>query len=563
MRSSAVLLAAALVASPAFLAAAPSPAQQQHHAAPAAKPATESDPILNAMKDELTREQQLLALPGMERPYFIQYRLEDVRTYETLANYGALVRESESHQRAVRVEVRVGDYKTDSSTNRGEGSVEFATTDNDSDALRSALWTATDAAYKSALRAYAAKQAALKQFQNPPTANDFSPAKPVTRIEPLLTLDIDRDDWKHRVIEASGLYAVDPAVKQFAEDVQYSNAQVSAMVVNRYTVNTDGTMLRHGYSWYQDLINIGGQAPDGMQIARNNGTTATTAAGLENWPAMRKRVIDDLVSYEELRKAPVVAADDYHGPVLFTADAAADVFNRLFVPYIEADRPDLGTTARTQGAYASSLHSLVLPTYISVVDDPTMHAFEGQPLLGSYAVDDEGVPGAPVTLVKDGALVNYDLGREPVKDFPASNGHGRAGLVQGARSRAGVIVVKSSQNLTAAQMTAKLIALAKEKGHDVYEVDTLGGSDLSPRLLYRVSPDGKRTLVRGAAFDDLDQRALRADIIAVGGKPWVAQTTAPIPETTIVPEILFDDITVKRAVQEQQKVPYYAPPATN
>jgi hypothetical protein len=278
---------------------------------------------------------------------------------------------------------------------------------------------------------------------------------------------------------------------------------------------------------------------------------------------MRKRMIDDLLSYNELRNAPVVAADDYHGPVLFTGDAAADVFNRLVVPHIEADRPDLGTTARTQGAYASSLHSLVLPTYISVVDDPTMHTFEGQSLLGSYAVDDEGVAVAPVTLVKDGELVNYDIGREPVKDFPASNGHGRAGLVQGARSRAGVVIVKSSQNLTAEQMRAKLVALAKDKGQDVYEVETLGGGELTPRLLYRVSPDGKRMLVRGATFDDLDQRALRADIIAVGGKPWVAQTTGPIPETTIVPEILFDDITVKRAVQEQQKVPYYAPPATN
>jgi predicted Zn-dependent protease len=177
-------------------------------------------------------------------------------------------------------------------------------------------------------------------------------------------------------------------------------------------------------------------------------------------------------------------------------------------------------------------------------------------------VDDEGVPVAPVTIVKDGNLINYDIGREPVKDFPASNGHGRAGLVQGARSRAGVILVKSSQNLTAEQMRAKLVALAKDRGQDAYEVETLGGSELMPRLLYRVSADGKRTLVRGAAFDDLDQRALRSDIIAAGGKPWVAQTTAPIPETTIVPEILFDDITVKRASQEQQKVPYYPPPPT-
>jgi hypothetical protein len=164
-------------------------------------------------------------------------------------------------------------------------------------------------------------------------------------------------------------------------------------------------------------------------------------------------------------------------------------------------------------------------------------------------------------LVKDGELINYDIGREPIKDFPASNGHGRAIPAQSAHSRAGVVIVKSTQNLTAEQMRAKLVSLAKDKGKDVYEVETLGGGELMPRMLYRISPDGKRTLVRGAAFDDLDQRTLRSDIVAAGGKPWVAQSIAPIPQTTIVPSILFDDITVKRANQEQQKLPYYPPPA--
>lgn len=553
MRTFLPLFAATLIASPAVA---------QHRPAPAAKPATkasaESDPLLNAMKAELTREQQLLVLPGMMKPYFIQYRLEDIHTYEALANYGALTRENDAHQRFVRVDIRVGDYTTDSSSARGDGTLELAPEDNDPNALRFALWTATDAAYKAALRSYAAKQAALKQYQTPPTANDFSPAKPVTRIGPLLALDLDRAEWKRRVIEASGLYATDPAVKSFAPDVQYSTANVTALVVNRYTVNTDGTMLRHGYAGYQDMVSVGGQAPDGMQEGRDNGSTATTASGLESWASLHDRVIRDLLSYNELRHAPVVEADEYHGPVLFDGDAAADIFDRLFLPNIEADRPDIGTAARTRGAYASSLHSLVLPTYMSVVDDPTQHAFEGQPLLGAYAVDDEGVPVAPVTIVKDGELVNYDIGREPVKDFPASNGHGRAIPAQRAMSRAGVLIVKSNQNLSAEQMHGKLVALAKEKGKSVYEVETLGGE--LPRVLYRIAPDGKRTLVRGAAFDDLDQRALRADIIAAGGKPWLAQTVAPVPTSTIVPEILFDDITVRRANPEQQKLPYYAPP---
>jgi len=538
------------------------PLAQVHKSSSTHAAATQNDPgpILAAMKAELTREQQLLVLPGMQRPYFMQYRLEDLHTYEAVANYGALTRETESRQRFVRVEVRVGDYASDSSSARGEGTLELAPSDNDSDALRFALWSATDEAYKNALRAYAAKQAALKQYQTPPTANDFSPAKPITHIEPVLTLDIDRADWKHRLIEASGLFATAPEVRSFADDVQYSSANVVAVVVNRYTVNTEGTMLRHGYAGYQDSISVGGQAPDGMQLGRDNGTIATTAAGLESWPALRQRTLNDLISYNELRHAPVVAAEDYHGPVLFTADAATDVISRLFVPNVEADRPDMGTTARTRGAYQSSYRSPVLPSFLSVVDDPTLHSFDGHGLLGSYAVDDEGVPVAPITVVDHGQLVNYLIDREPVKDLPASNGHGRAIAGQAARSKAGVIIVKSSDPLTPEQMQAKLLSLAKEQNRAVYEVDTLGGRELMPRLLYRISPDGKRTLVRGADFDDLDQRALRTDIMAAGSKPWVAQTIAPVPETIIVPPLLFDDITVKRASEEQQKLPYYPPP---
>jgi len=517
-----------------------------------------TDPLLEAMKAELAREKELLVLPGMQRPYFMEYRLEDIKTYNADASYGALTGERELHQRVVRVEVRIGDVVSDSSSARGDGSLQLAPDDDDPAALKFALWNATDEAYKNALRAYAAKQAELKKYQSAPTANDFTTAKAVVLVEPLVKLEIDRDEWKKRIIEASGLFATAPEVKSFADQVQYSNANVNALVVNRYTVNTEGTVLRHGYAGYSDSISVGGQAADGMQLGRNNGSTATTATGLESAAALRKRTMDNLLSFKALSEAPVVDAEDYHGPVLFTGDAASDVFSRLFVPNVEADRPATGTTARTQGAYQSSYKTPVLPAFLTVVDDPTMKTFEGKALLGSYTVDDEGVPVAPVTIVDHGKLTHYLIGREPVKDFPESNGHGRAAIAQAAHSRAGVIEVKSSTPLTSEQMRAKLLALAKQQGRDVYEVETMSGEN--PRMLYRVSPSGKRTLVRGAAFDELDQRSLRSGILAAGGKAWVEQSVTPVPETTIVPQLLFADIAVKRATEEQAKVPYYAPP---
>src|SRR5882757_5361861 len=473
-----------------------------------------NDPLLHAMQQELDREKTLM-LPGMQQPYFVEYRLDDISTYEAVANYGALTQEVSNHQRVIRVTVRIGDYAVDSSSTRGDGTIELAPTDDNPLALEYALWTATDAAYKNALRAFSAKQAALKQFQSAQAQADFAQIKPVVQVAPLVALDLDRNEWKRRIVEASGLFASDPDLRSFAEHVQSSIANIRGIAINRYLVNTEGTVVREGYTGYNGAISVGGQAADGMRLSRDNGTVATTAKELESASAYRKRVIDDLKSFEELRNAPVVSADDYHGPVLFSGDAAADVFTRLFVPNVEADRPEMGTTARTTGAYSSSYKSRVLPDMMSITDDPLQTKF---------------------------------------------NGNGRSAPAQAPHSRTAVLLIKADQPLSKDELNKRLLAMAKELNKDVYAVETLGG-ELIPRLLYRVHADGTRQLVRGAVFDELDNRSLRSGIVAVGNDPYVSNSLGVIPQTIIAPSMLFDDIGVKRATVEQQKLPYYAPPA--
>jgi len=529
-------------------------------AAPAAKTAfaQSDDPMLKAMQAELDREKAQLVLPGMQRPFFIEYRLDDFSSYEAVANYGALTREEEGHQRIVRVSIRIGDYTVDSSSGRGEGSMQLAPQDNDPAALRYALWTATDDAYKNALRAYSAKRAAMERFQTARAEKDFSEEKPLVRIEPLRKLEINRAEWRKRIIDASGLYATAPEVRSVAPLVQYSTANVRGMVLNRYIVNTEGTAVRYGMSGYNNAISVSTQADDGMRLSRDNGSVAVTAAELESWPSFRKRVIDDIQSLDALRKAPLVDSEDYHGPVLFSGDSAADVMNRLFVGNVEADRPDMGTNARTSGAYTSSYRARVLPEFLNVVDNPLQAKFDGRQLLGAYTIDDEGVPAQSVNIVTAGKLENYLIGRTPVRDFPSSNGHGRAAPGAAVHSRSGVMIFSSTKPLSPADMNAKLLSMSKDQKRDVYAVETMGGE--SPRLLYLVHPDGTRQLVRGATFDELDNRSLRSEIIAAGNDPYVSDTLGALPQTTIVPSLLFGDIGVKRANDEQQKLPYYPPP---
>jgi TldD protein len=153
----------------------------------------EKDPVLKAMLDELNRSMTHLQLPGFEKPYFIEYRLEEVQDFETRAVFGSTQGSHRNHARIARITVRVGDYKTDNSGPRGDGAIQLASIDDDPIALPSALWAGTDQAYKAALAAFAQKQAELKQVQTPPQADDFSKAKPIVSLADPLTLSIDEN----------------------------------------------------------------------------------------------------------------------------------------------------------------------------------------------------------------------------------------------------------------------------------------------------------------------------------------------------------------------------------
>jgi hypothetical protein len=227
---------------------------------------------------------------------------------------------------------------------------------------------------------------------------------------------------------------------------------------------------------------------------------------------------------------------------------------------VTATRPKLGTEARTNGPFASSYHARVLPEFLDVVDDPGLKSYNGKGLVGAYDVDDEGVPEQAVKLIVAGQLENYLLGREPVRDFPQSNGHGRAGIAGPPKPSIGVLQVTAKDGLTDQELNRRLLESASHRGlKDVYYVSTMG-EKLTPRLLYRVSPDGKRELVRGAIFDDLDQRALRSDVVAAGKQLWLTNYLGDVPETVLAPALLLDDVTIRRANNKNDKLPFYPPP---
>ena len=103
--------------------------------------------------------------------------------------------------------------------------------------------------------------------------------------------------------------------------------------------------------------------------------------------------------------------------------------------------------------------------------------------------------------------------------------------------------------------------MGKDQGLDsVYLVETMTGSS-HPRTVYRIKvADGSRELVRGVELEDVNLHLLRSGILAAGTDPYVFNTFGEIPSTVIAPPLLFDDVTLKRTEQRNDKLPYYPPP---
>jgi microcin-processing metallopeptidase PmbA/TldD-like protein len=514
------------------------------------------DPVLKAMIAELKRSQEKLQLGQMQRPYYIDYQVTELQDVSADATLGALRTDQVNSGRLVRVVVRIGDYKQDSYFGEGMGAVEVMPTDNQELALRRQLWLATDKAYKAALTGFTEKQAALKNVETENDLADFSQERPSQSVRDLVRGDVDAEKWKQSLRATSDLFRSDPTLSS-------SSAFLSFRVLNRYFVNTEGTITRNGKAIYTYVFSGASQADDGMWIERSHGWVVPKADELPKPDEIQKEAKRLIATFNALEKAPLVE-DEYRGPVLFSADAATSMFERLIVPNILGIRPDLGNPARTNGEFASYYKARVLPEMFTVIDDPKAKEIDHQSLAGSYEVDDEGVEAQRVTLIDKGILTNYLMGRDPIRDFPHSNGHGRTSLAGAPRPQISNLIFKAANGVPFDDLKKKLIQMCKDQGRPYgYYVETTG-PQLSPRLLWRVYVnDGHMELVRGAVFKQLDTRALRSDVVAAGSDTYVYNRAEPLPSSIVGPSLLFGELEIQRANRTREKLPQYPAPALN
>src|ERR1700688_4631061 len=169
-----------------FLAVSPFAASAQQKQLPAD---AASDPILRALRAELTRSKAQLKMENVDSPFYIEYRVFDVEQFDASAAFGALRDQNRTRLRLLRAIVRLGDYKLDSFFQAGQGISDILPLDNDELAIRHQVWMATDQAYKRAGEALAAKKSMLKQLNVEQPVDDFAKAAAVESIGPVANLD--------------------------------------------------------------------------------------------------------------------------------------------------------------------------------------------------------------------------------------------------------------------------------------------------------------------------------------------------------------------------------------
>ena len=563
------------------------------------------------MHDEMERNRARLQLPGVEKPFYLEYRLLDVDVRAITASFGNLVSSTTTRNRIMSVDARIGDYHLDSSNFISEdgfqgflGSTGEVGIDHDYNSLRQDLWLATDQAYKEAATQMSLKQAFLRSLTKPPEIDDFSQERAIVKIDPRELPDWTSRKWEEEARAASA------TLKSFPQ-LYGTRVNYYFVYTTYYLMNSEGTELRTSKKLAAVEAAFDTQADDGMPLHNYYAVYVAKPGDIPDPATISKGLTQAGSELMQLRSAPLVP--DYTGPVLFDASASGSVLAQVMAASLSGARPPLSMMGAFdqimdrmggRSEWTGRVNTRVLPTSVSLIDDPTMSAFQGHPLLGQYEIDDEGVKGQRVELVQNGVLKNLLMSRRPGPEFQASNGHARSAMLSDTKPLASNLIFQSSDASNAADLRKKFVDACRQDGHEwcieVKRMDNPALSSISqqdfsdflgliaggvasgermPLLYYRVYvADGREELVRGGHIEGLSLRSIR-NILAIGDDLAVFDYTqnpaagfagtalgsfggiqGGIPSSIVAPSLLLEEVEIRGFHGEPRRLPLVAAP---
>lgn len=545
-------------------------------AAPTTTPA-ERDAIVGAMRAELDRSMKKLRFKDYDAPYFMAYQLKDIDSRSVTGKFGSVVSSDHTRNRYVYAEVRVGDYSFDNFANIDNEAFRLqeytldrrAPLDANPEALRGTLWQVTDAAYKKALSDYLTKKGGAVYATEEKTAvPSLSKEQPQQHRDAIEAVEFDRDRWEGIVSRLTAKMRADAQVIDAA-------MEVSATHTTRYLVTSEGTEIVDDRLIYSIQIEARTRAEDGMSLENGRSFYAREVGDLPDEAKLTAEVDAMLSELGALREAPVI--DPYTGPAILMPEASGVLFHEAVGHRLEGERQRDDEEGRT---FEGRVGKEVIPTFLSVHDDPTVTNWQGRQLNGYYQHDDEGVAAQRAVLIEQGVLRGYLKSRTPVEGSPRSNGHGRAHGVNKPMARMANLIVEASeaQSVPYAELKKKLMAETKRQGkpYGLIIRDITGGSTNTSgygyqafkgasRMIYKVDPEtGEETLVRGAEIVGTPLVSINK-IVAASTETGVfngycGAESGYVPVSTVAPALLTTEIELQRSQSSKERPPLLPPP---
>lgn len=545
--------------------------------------------LLGVMQTELTRALQSLgtgvadgAEPQVEKqnapkPYFLSYAVADVQSIAMSAEYGGLTSNTSNHVRSADVQVRLGSPEEDNThgTHRSSAltTIALPLTD-DRAALARSLWFATNRGYGTALNNWLqVKTEQQVRAKEEDSSADFSKEKPVDALVPIdagfspaAPVNADKPVWEARLRQISGLF------RQFP-DIFYNHVSLDASDENDYFVSSEGTRVSTPSHVARLVVVARTRAADGMDLYRIETFESDRLARLPDEKTILAKTLAMAKNLDALRVAPIT--EPFDGPAILSGRASAVFFHEVLGHRLEGQRQKGDDEGET---FTKLLGHSILPSFISVSDDPTIRDFHGTALSGHYVYDDEGQPARKVDLVKSGVLETFLMSRLPIASFSESNGHGRAEGGHMPTGRQGNLIVSSTKSVSDGELREMLKAEAKKQGkaYGLYFEDISSGFAVTnrsspqafsviPLVVYRVYVDGRPDqLVRGVSIVGTPQAALNR-IVATGNRQEVfngicGAESGSIPVSAVAPAMLVSEIETQRQAQGTARPPLVPPP---
>lgn len=555
--------------------------------------------MFSAMRDEMNRSLKSLQIENLNKPYFIEYIVRVTKPYSVRASMGALMSSDTRESISLTVRVRVGDYTFDNTNYLNIGSFFFGSGDDeerfvnrsiplnlDYQTLRRELWLATDAAYKSAVEDLAKKKSAIKNKVIKDTSADFSMMKPSKFIDTLVWENVDISKYEALCKDISAQYANaklfqgDATFEYTPERIYYMNSEGSEFV-------RDETMCGIEFGAFM-------QGKDGSPIFDSY---ATYSFETKHLPSRDSLLRANQMIINNLTKAATLEPleDSYSGPVIFTGQAAAEIFSQVFLPNLAAKRQpisDMGGSGDERfTAFQNKVGGRVLPEFMSVKIAPETTKYHNTQLVGTYKYDEEGVKAKQLDIIKDGYLKTLLSSRVPTKRIKESNGHYRKGGI--ALSNV-IIEANKSHAKSYKDLKNKMISLCKDRqlpyGIVIKKITnpnifmtliySLSYGLVEPRFnqmmpvleAYKVFPDGREELITGAELGKMSAQSFK-DIILCSKDTYVhnllmqAESNSGISYSNryatvsvAVPDLLFEDAEIKQNDSDTPKLPIITMP---